>query len=117
MASKEEVVGNIKDWLKLDGDIMNLQLELKAKKNERKALSVYLMGVMKENKIDCFDINGGSLLYKTNKVKKALTTKSLVAALTAFYATAPEKAEEVTKYVLESRVDEVKESIKRKINK
>ena len=42
---------------------------------------------MKTNKIDCFDINGGALVYKTNKTKKPINGKTLLAALQNYYKT------------------------------
>jgi hypothetical protein len=41
----------------------------KDKNNRKKLLTENLVTVMKSNSIDCFDINGGALIYKKNKVK------------------------------------------------
>ena len=76
-----------------------------------------LVTVMKTNKIDCFDINGGSLVYKTNKVKKPINGKSLLLALQNYYKTNPIVADEIVKHVMDSREEQVKETIKRKIDK
>jgi hypothetical protein len=73
--------------------------------------------VMKTNKIDCFDINGGALVYKTSKTKKPINGKSLLAALQNYYKTDPKIAEDITKHVLDSREEQIKETIKRKIDK
>jgi hypothetical protein len=72
---------------------------------------------MKTNKIDCFDINGGALVYKTNKVKKPINGKSLLFALQSYYKTDPNMAEDLTKYIMDTRQEQVKETIKRKIDK
>jgi hypothetical protein len=72
---------------------------------------------MKSNKIDCFDINGGALVYKTNRIKKPINGKTLLAALQNFYKSDPKMAEDLTKHVLDSREEQIKETIKRKIDK
>ena len=72
---------------------------------------------MKTNSIDCFDINGGALVYKKSKIKKPINGKSLLAALQNYYKSDPKTAEDLTKHVLDSREEQVKETIKRKIDK
>jgi hypothetical protein len=72
---------------------------------------------MKTNKIDCFDINGGALIYKTNKVKKPINGKTLLNALQNYYKTDPKIAEDIAKHVMDSREEQIKETIKRKIDK
>jgi hypothetical protein len=117
METKEELVNNIKEWIKMDTEINKLQQEIKDRKNKKKQLSEELMNVMKKNEIDCFDINGGSLVYKQSKVKKPINAKSLIATLQTYFASTPAKAEEVTKFILDNREEQIKESIKRKVDK
>jgi len=117
METKEELVTNIKEWIKMDTEINKLQQEIKDRKNKKKQLSEELMNVMKKNEIDCFDINGGSLVYKQSKVKKPTNAKSLIATLQTYFASTPAKAEEVTKFILDNREEQIKESIKRKVDK
>jgi len=117
METKEELVNNIKEWIKIDGDILKLQNEIKDRRNKKKLLTESLVTVMKKNEIDCFDINGGSLVYKKNKVKKPINAKTLVTSLKNYFATNPAQAEEITKFVMDNREEQVKETIKRKIDK
>jgi hypothetical protein len=72
---------------------------------------------MKKNEIDCFDINGGALVYKQNKMKKPINSKSLLIALQNYYKNDTNTAEELTKHILDSREEKVKEVLVRKINK
>ena len=81
METKEQLVNNIKEWIKLDNEISDLKAQVKEKTNKKKGLTENLVTVMKTNKIDCFDINGGALVYKSNKVKKPINAKTLLAAL------------------------------------
>lgn len=70
---------------------------------------------MKGNSIDCFDINGGSLIYKQTKTKKPINKKSLLAALEHYYKNNKAMAEEVVQHVMDNREEQVKETIKRKM--
>jgi hypothetical protein len=117
METKEELVTNIKEWIQIDNEIAMLQNEIKERRNKKKNLTQGLMNVMKTNEIDCFDINGGALIYKKHKVKKALNGKSLMNIIQSYFEDTPNKAQEVTKFVMENRTEEVKESIRRKVDK
>jgi hypothetical protein len=117
METKEQLVGNIKEWIKIDNEINQLKNEIKERTNRKKKLTEGLVTVMKSNKIDCFDINGGALVYKQNKVKKGISAKTLLAALQVYYKDDAKTAEELTKYVLDNREEQVKETIRRKVDK
>lgn len=117
METKEQLVNNIKEWIKIDSEIADLKTQIKERNNRKKTLTENLVTVMKSNKIDCFDINGGALVYKTNRIKKPINGKTLLAALQNFYKSDPKMAEDLTKHVLDSREEQIKETIKRKIDK
>ena len=117
METKEQLVNNIKEWIKIDNEIAQLKNEIKERNNKKKALTENLVSVMKTNQIDCFDINGGALVYKTNKVKKPINGKTLLAALQNYYKTDAKMAEELAKHVMDSREEQIKETIRRKIDK
>jgi len=117
METKEQLVNNIKEWIKMDNEIVQLKTEIKERNNKKKTLTENLVSVMKTNQIDCFDINGGALVYKTNKVKKPINGKTLLAALQNYYKTDTKMAEDLAKHVMDSREEQIKETIKRKIDK
>jgi len=119
MNTKEELVTNIKEWIKMDTEISKLNIEVKERKQKKKLLTDELMQTMKNNKIDCFDINGGSIIYKQNKIKKPINAKNLNTILQTYYTNTgtPDKADELTKFILDNREEQIKEVIKRKIDK
>jgi len=117
METKDQLVNNIKEWIKMDTEITQLKTEIKERNNNKKKLTENLVTVMKSNQIDCFDINGGALVYKTSKIKKPINGKSLLNALQNYYKNDPTIAEDITKHVLNSREEQIKETIKRKIDK
>lgn len=117
METKEQLVNNIKEWIKMDTEISELKSEIKERTNKKKTLTEGLVSTMKTNAIDCFDINGGALVYKKSKVKKPINGKTLLTALQNYYKSDPKIAEDLTKHVLDSREEQIKETIKRKIDK
>jgi hypothetical protein len=117
METKDQLVNNIKEWIKFDSEISDLKTQIKEKTTKKKLLTEQLVSVMNTNKIDCFDINGGALVYKTNKIKKPLNGKSLLIALQKYFVSDQPQAEELTKHILNCREEQLKETIKRKIDK
>ena len=71
--NKDELVTNIKQWITLDEEIKNLQREIKKKRNEKKENTETLVRIMRDNEIDCFELdsNGGKLIYTKQKIKKS----------------------------------------------
>ena len=117
METKEQLVNNIKEWIKIDTEITDLKTQIKDRNNKKKSLTQDLVTVMKTNKIDCFDINGGALVYKTSKSKKPINGKSLLIALQNYYKTDAKVAEDIAIHIMDSREEQIKETIKRKIDK
>ena len=118
LETKEELISNVKEWIKMDNEISAFQTEIKERKNKKKLLTERLMNVMKKNEIDCVDIKGGALLYKKTITKKPINAKTLMVTLKEYYKNSnPQLAEDLTKHILENREESVKESIKRKTDK
>jgi hypothetical protein len=115
--AKEQLVNNIKEWIKIDNEVSHLKAEIKDRTNKKKLLTENLVSVMRTNSIDCFDINGGALVYKKNTVKKPINGKTLLSALQNYYKTDPKMAEDIAKHVMNSREEQIKETIKRKLDK
>lgn len=117
MSAKDELICNIKEWIKMDNEITKLKAEIKDKTNKKKAFTESLLNVMKNNNIDCFDINGGALVYKQKKSRRTISGKFLLSQLEEYYKEQPEIAKEITKKVLDSRIEVIKDEIRRKIDK
>jgi hypothetical protein len=114
MDTKESLIENIREWIKIDGEITQLKTEIKEKKGKKKILTDNLVTVMKSNSIDCFDINGGALIYKKKQVKNQITNKTLLKSLQDYYKQDAKLAEEISKYILDNRGEKTKEEIQRK---
>jgi len=116
-STKEELIASIKEWIKIDNDIAKAKTDIKEKTARKKVLTENLVTVMKSNSIDCFDINGGALIYKQKTTKKPISAKYLLAELQKIYKDQPDVASDLTKQLLDNRELTVKDEICRKINK
>lgn len=113
---KDQLINIIKEWVKIDNDIRELQKILALKKKEKKDNTAGLMEIMKKNSIDVFDINDGQIIYKKKSSKKAINKKNLLVLLESFFDGDIDKAEKVNSFILENREDKVTECIVRKSN-
>ena len=117
METKEQLVSSIKGWINIDNDISRLQKELKEKRDQNKRFSEDLLKTMKSNDIDCFDINGGALLYKRSVTKKPLTGKTILPLLENYFKETSVKPDDVTKYLMQNREEKVTETVRRRQDK
>lgn len=113
----EDLKKHIKEWVKIDNEILQLKAEVKQKQQRKKELTDGLIHIMKSNQIDCFDINGGALRHVQRNVKKPITSKTLMSSLQSFFKTDHQMAEELTKYIWDHREIQVKDELDRKIDK
>ena len=116
LTPKEQLVNNIREWVKIDTEISQLRQEIKERNKKKKSMTENLVNVMKSNNIDCFDINEGSLIYKKSIIKKPINSKTLLFSLQNYYKD-KNVAEDLTKYIMENREETTKETIKRKVHK
>jgi len=119
METKEQLVNAIKEWVKLDNEIKQLQIELKKRKVSKQKISDILMTTMKNENIDGVDLNNGKeqLCYSKRTFKRPLTKSTLLNILSKYYPETPNKAIEMNNFILENREESVKETIILKKNK
>ena len=117
LRTKEELINNIREWIKIETDIKKLTKDLKERRNKMKELTTTLVNVMKTNSIDCFDINGGALVYKQRKSKKPISGKFLLTQLEEYFKDNQDLAKEIHKKVWDNRAVVTKEEIKREKDK
>ncbi len=116
METKEQLIEHIREWINLDSEIIKLQKLIKEKKETKKLLTLKLVDVMKDNEIDCFDINNGKLVYTKTKSKSCISKKLLLSALSN-YTDNKDEVEKITNHILDSRETKISEKITHKINK
>jgi hypothetical protein len=115
MNNKEELVNNIKQWIKIDNEIKQLQKEVNSRKKIKKDLNINLIELMKHNDIDTVETkDGSSIIYTTKTVKKPITKKLLSNILAKYYNGDANKAEHLNNFILENRETTVRETIERK---
>jgi len=116
MDMNEILITNIRNWVRLDNEIRALKKEETQRKTEKKEMSETIMGIMKQNEIDCVDIKDGQLCYNKQNIKKPLTKKNLMTILSKYFKGNDNRANELNEYILSNREEVVKETIIRKLN-
>ncbi len=111
---KEYLANTIKEWLKIDTEIRELQKRQNSLKFEKKQKSADLMAVMNKHSIDCVDIVNGQILYNKKSVKKPISQKGLTSLISMYFNDDVEKGVELSKYLSDNRTESVKESITHK---
>jgi hypothetical protein len=104
----------IKDWVALESDVVQLRKQMKLLNTKKKEISDKLLLVMKEQKIDEFDLNSeGKLLRQTKVTKQSINKKTLPLILNKYY-TSDEEAHKVAEFILLSRPEKVSETLRKK---
>jgi len=119
LETKEELIANVKEWIKIDGEISTFKSEIKNRLAKKKILTDRLVVVMKKNEIECFDINGGAIVYTKTVSKRAINAKMLLATLNDYYKESnnPQLGAEISQFILNNRKITTKETITRKMEK
>ena len=104
----------ITNWVKINSQIKDKHKELLLLKRDIKTVNEQLVNFMKTNDIDEFDLSKGKIVYTKSKVKSALSKKHLIDCLGKFYKNDNEMVDELTKYIMDSRQEKIKEDIKHK---
>ena len=78
---KERVIEVIKDWIQIDNELRELQKISREKRQEKKELTNILVEIMRNNEIDCFDINNGKLIYSESGFNKEEIVNAIIIGL------------------------------------
>lgn len=104
----------IKDWVALENEVSLLRKQMKLLNTKKKEVSDKLLLVMKEQKIDEFDLNSdGKLRRQTKVTKQSINKKTLPLILNKYY-TSDEEVHKITEFILNSRPEKVSEVLKKK---
>jgi hypothetical protein len=115
--TKDQIKDHLRQWIRVENEISALSSEIKKRKLIHQQLSASLLEVMRKNDIDCFDITNGKIVYSKVKHRAPLNNGQLRTALATYYKDDTEKANNLTEFLLSSRVEKTRESIKMKIQK
>lgn len=115
--SQSDLLENVKTWLNIDNEIRALQKEIRERRKLKKNLTENLVNIMKSQDIDALNVPDGQLVYNKTKTKSALSKKHLMTSLASYFKNDQRLADELTKFIMESRQDKERENIKRKIKK
>ena len=115
--TQNALLENVKSWLTIDNEIRALQKEIKERRKMKKQLTTDLKTTMKSNDIDALNVPDGELIYNKTKTKAPLSKKHLLSSLTQYFKGDKRMIDELSKFIMETRAEKEKESIRRKIKK
>tara|TARA_B100000242_G_scaffold255156_1_gene198087 strand:- start:961 stop:1329 length:369 start_codon:yes stop_codon:yes gene_type:complete len=115
--TQNALLENVKSWLTIDNEIRALQKEIKERRKMKKQLTTELMTTMKSNDIDALNVPDGELIYNKTKTKAPLSKKHLLSSLSQYFKGDKRMIDELSKFIMETRAEKEKESIRRKIKK
>ena len=108
---RTQTITMVKEWMQLDVEIASLKRQAKMLDLKKKDLTKLLVGVMKDNHIDEFDLSDGKLVRQTQKSKSPLTKKHLAGCFTKFFKGNLEPAKELSEIVFNTREEKTSERI------
>ena len=116
--SKAELINLIRSWKQLDDELKTIQKQIKERRNKKKIITEQLVKIMRNNEIDCFDINNGKLLYTQSKLKSTISRPYLLEVMSKYFADDDTiEIDKVTDFILENRNVKIKEGIRCKLDK
>ena len=114
---KEKLQESVKEYLNIDDQITALNKAVRERRANKKKLSEGILGLMKQFEINNMNTSNGKLIYSVTKTKEPLTRKSLLRTLNVYFNDNNDKANELSKFVMENRKQIEKVQLKRKIFK
>ena len=111
---RETLVNTIKEWIDADNEIKQLQQLLKAQRAIKKFTTDTLVEIMKENEIDCVDLQDKKIIHSSTKTKQAISKKYLLETLPLYFKDDTEKVDELTAFILANRQEKIKDVIRTK---
>ena len=131
--TRAEIKRCIQEWIRVDNElapgIAKIDQEIKelaARKRqlmaqkrvieERKKVSTqHLLDIIKSQNVDSINVQGGQIVYKRRVTKKGITKKYLLTIVDEYYGgTGSKEAEQLAMHILDSRGENVKETIERR---
>ena len=112
----EEFVEIVKNWVKIDDEIREKNNQIKELKDEKKEYETFILEFMQNNHENVINISDGKLRVNKSSTKAALKQESIQSSL--FDLTRdPNKALQMTKYILDNRPLAERVNLKRTKNR
>ena len=112
----EEFVEIVKNWVKIDDEIRERNNQIKELKDEKKEYETFILEFMQSNHENVINISDGKLRVNKSTTKAALKQESIQSSL--FDLTRdPNKALQMTKYILDNRPLAERVNLKRTKNR
>ncbi len=116
MDNRQTVLSVVQEWVALDARAKEIAKLARECRIQKKAATEKLVGVMKANNVECFNMSSGQLIYTKNKSRSPVSKKHLMETLAQYFSGVPQvDAAEVAQYILDQRSVKTRESVRHKI--
>mgnify|MGYP000362385742 CR=1 FL=1 len=117
--SKETIVNALSEWKEIDSTLEKLSIQSKELRQRKKVLTESLVGVMKKNEIDCFDLKDSKIIYTKNNTKTTINKEYVMNCLTKYFKIKrmSVNVEEICEYIFSNREVVTKDNLRIKLNK
>jgi hypothetical protein len=112
----QSTVQLVREWVKKDNELRQLQKEVNVRKKERAVLSKSLIEIMKATDTGCYELKNGVLMYTVKNVKKPMTQKMLMTVLHKYYGGDSMKAAHLNEFIMRHREEVVQEKLVHKMD-
>ena len=116
MDQKDITVQLVRDWVKYDNEIRQLQKEIAVRKKEKTRMSSVLIDIMKQTNTGCYELKNGVLMYSIKNVKKPMTKKVLFDVIQKYYNGDSIKAAQLNEFIMNNREEVVQEKLIHKMD-
>ena len=105
MTSKQDLIDIIKQWLEADEKLKCINIQARQARKTKNDLTCVLAQIMKDNEIDCVDVNKGKIIYGVKRTRSSVSKSLLTAALEEYLSETKQEGDpiEIAKYILERR--------------
>ena len=113
MSTSGELVSLVQAWLSGERELKKAQANIRQLRKDQKEASSNLLAVMKNNEIDCLDVNDGRLSHITSKSRSGVSKAHLLASIGSFFdeEDAGEMPERLTGHILDCRKTTIKDKL------
>lgn len=101
--SVSDLPGLLKQWMAFEGEISELNSQIRERRIKSKALRASILGVMEKSNVVQLNVSKGSVMHKVREKKETLSNDFIYKAAKQFFDDDEEKAKKLVEYLESQR--------------
>ena len=107
----------LRQWMRLQDEVMVLNAEIKGKRTQSTALKSVILRIMESNKVAALNVSKGTVIHKVRESAEALTDASLLKHCKDFFGGDEARAKALVEYLNEHRGTRVSHDLRLQVAK